>query len=118
VLQERLRRSTGDDERAAFQILLKAMEAPLRTIVANAGCDASEVMAEIRLAGAGHGFDVTTEQVVDVREAGIVDAAGVVKTGAFAAISSAALALTVDVIVHHREAEREFQHEPARRKRL
>lgn len=118
ALQERLRQSTGDDERAAFQILLKAMEAPLRTIVANAGCDASEAMAQIRLAGAGYGFDVTKEQVVDVREAGIVDAAGVVKGAAFVAVSSAALALTVDVIVHHREPEREFQHEPARRKRL
>jgi chaperonin GroEL len=71
ALQTRLDQNTDSDERAAYRILIEAMAAPLRTIVANAGYDASDVMAEIRLAGPGHGFDVTSGQVVDMMQRGI-----------------------------------------------
>ncbi len=95
------------------------MEAPIRTIVANAGYDASEVLAEIKLAGPGHGFDVTSGQVVDVMQAGIWDAAVVQKSAAYTAIASAALALTVDVLVHRKEqSEHATARGPAKRKRL
>jgi chaperonin GroEL (HSP60 family) len=50
----------------------------------------------------GAGFDVIKGQVVDMRQAGIYDAASVVKAAAFSASHSAALALTVDVLVHGR----------------
>jgi len=61
--------------------------------------------AEVRLAGANHGFDVTNAQVVDVMQAGIYDPATVQKGSVFGALSSAALALTIDVLVHHAELE-------------
>jgi len=120
ALRRRLEPSHDDDERAAYRILLKAVEVPFRTIVTNAGYDASDVMAEVRLAGPGHGFDVTREQVVDVQRAGIYDVAAVHKSAVYAAISSAALALTVDVLVHHRfdPDERPVGRTPSPRKRL
>ncbi|MEA3334349.1 MAG: chaperonin GroEL [Chloroflexota bacterium] len=118
ALRERLQQSESVDERAAFQILIKALEAPIRAILQNAGLDASDVMADIRLAGNGYGFDVTTETVVNMKEAGIVDATAVQKAAVFSAVSGAALALTVDVIVHHRQPERQIKREPATRKRL
>ncbi len=102
-LWERLDCSADADERAAYRILIKAMEAPIRAILTNAGYDASEVMAEIRLAGNGHGFDVRSRRVVDMAQAGIWDAAAVLKTAVHSAVSGAALALTTDVLVHRKQ---------------
>ena len=118
-LERQLEQSQEPDARAAYHILIKALEVPLRTIVANAGYDASEVMAHITLAGAGHGFDVTTGQVVDVAEAGIYDATSVQKAAAYVAIASAGLGLTTDVLVHRKEqGESAAVQKPGKRKKL
>ena len=105
AIQKLLDQSTEADERAAYRILLKALETPIRTIIANAGHDVGDLMAEIRQAGPGHTFDVTTKQVVDVVEAGIFDVAPVQREAVRSAVSSAALALTVDVMVHHKKPQ-------------
>jgi chaperonin GroEL len=110
VLQPLLDQSTDTDERAAYRILRKAMETPIRTIVSNAGYEAQEVLGQIMAAGGCHGFDVTSGQVVDVMQVGIWDAATVQKTAVSTAIAGAAQALTVDVMVHHR---RQPEHKPA-----
>ena len=109
ALQQRLDQSTDPDERAAYRILLKVSETPIRTILANAGYDASDIMAEIRLAGPGYGFDVLAKEVVNVAEAGIFDVAAVQRAAIHSAVSSAAMALTVDVVVHHKEPEQSMQ---------
>jgi chaperonin GroEL len=103
ALQKLLDQSTGTDERAAYRILIDALAEPLRTIVTNAGHDDRDVMAEIRLAEPGYGFDVTTEHVVNMIEAGIYDTAATQKAAVHAAVASAALALTIDVLVHRTE---------------
>jgi chaperonin GroEL len=104
-LQEMLDQSTDPDERAAYRILIKALEEPVRTILTNAGYDASDVMAEIKRADAGHGFDVRSGQIVDMAKAGIFDAASVQKAAVHSAVASAALALTIDVLVHHKKPQ-------------
>jgi len=103
ALLHKLEQSTDPDERAAYRILIRALEAPIRTILTNAGHDASEVMAEIKGARPGHGFDVRSGQVVDVAQAGIFDSAGVQRQVIHSAVGGAALALTVDVLVHHKQ---------------
>lgn len=127
VLQQMLDQSADTDERAAYRILIKAMEEPIRTIVSNAGYDAYEVMAQIKLAGPfdgaqdrpGYGFDVTSGHIVDMMQAGIWDAAIVQKSAVYAAISSAAQALTIDVLVHRQEQpEHATIKGPSKRKRL
>jgi len=118
VLREKLAGGSDADERAAYRILIGALEEPFRTIVSNAGYDASDVMAEVRLAGAGYGFDVTSGKVVDMVQAGIYDAAMVLKAAVYGALTTAALALTVDVLVHHGEMEQAPLPQPATRKRL
>jgi len=105
ALQRMVDQSTDPDERAAYRILIKALEEPIRTILTNAGHNASEVMAEIKRAGAGYGFDVRSRQVVDMVQAGIFDAASVQKAAVHSAIAGAALALTVDVLIHHKKPE-------------
>ncbi len=105
ALQRLLAGSTEADERAAYQILLRALEQLMRTIASNAGHDPHAVMAQVEQAGPGCGLDATTGQVVPMAEAGIFDVATVLKSAVISAISSAALALTVEVIVQHRTPE-------------
>jgi chaperonin GroEL len=109
ALQCQWEQTTDLDERAAYRILIKALEAPMRTLLTNAGYDASEVMAEIKQVGPGHGFDARSEKIVDMVQAGIWDAAAVTKAAVHSAVASAALALTVDVLVHHKEPEKSTQ---------
>jgi chaperonin GroEL len=120
LLQDRLDQSRDTDERAAYRILLEAMTVPFRVLVTNAGFDDRDLLAEIRLAGKpGFGFDVASERVVDMMEAGIWDAAVVQKAAVYAAISSAALALTIDIMVHRTEQpDYATGRGPGKRKRL
>jgi chaperonin GroEL len=119
ALQVRLNECGDPDARAAYRILLEAMEAPMRVIAANAGYDSSEVMAHVKLAGSGHGFDVASGQVADMTQAGIYDATSVQKAAVYAAIASAGLALTIDVLVHRKEQpEHANPKAPGKRKRL
>lgn len=103
ALAEKLAQSGTADEQIAYRILITALEAPLRTIANNAGYQASVVMAHLNQKGDGFGFDVRSGEVTDVTQAGIWDAAAVVKAAARGAISGAALALTTDVFVQHRK---------------
>jgi chaperonin GroEL len=100
ALRERLGNASDPDERAAYKILISSLEAPIRTIIANAGYDASAIIAEIRLAGPGYGFDARSGQVVEMAQAGIFDSASVCRAAVQGAGSQAALALTIDVLVH------------------
>jgi len=119
ALQEALARSEEAEERGAYRILIKALAEPLRTLVSNAGYDASEAMAEVRMAGPGFGFDVTVGRAVDVMKAGLYDPAIVLKSAAYGAVSAAALALTVDVLIHRTEQPKHAEvHVPSKRKKL
>ena len=103
ALQRMLDDSTDADERAAYRILIRAMEEPMRTIAANAGYDPSDVMAEVRHAGPGYGFDARTGQIVDMAQAGVYDAVAVQKAALRGAIETAAMALTIDVLIHRKK---------------
>jgi chaperonin GroEL len=103
ALQGKLNESSNPDERAAFNILIKAVEAPFRAIMSNSGYEPSEVLARIRLhPNEGCGFDVRSGQVVNMVEAGIFDSAKAQKMATQSAITSAALALTTEVLVQHK----------------
>ena len=93
------------ESRAARLIVAMAAEAPIRQLLANAGYDPSEVLARLGLDGGASGFDVMADAIVDVAEAGILDVAQVQLEALHRAVSSAALALTIDVLVLHREPE-------------
>lgn len=89
-----------NEEYAANSILLKAIETPTRTLLSNAGIEAGEILGKINRAGPEYGFDVIRRQIVNMTKAGIFDPASVIKAIAFSAIHSAALALTIDVLIH------------------
>jgi chaperonin GroEL len=103
LLRDQLALARDPDEQAAYRILVKALEMPMRTIAANAGHDASEVLAEVRPAGAPHGFDVAGGRVVNMVQAGILDSAAVHKAVIRDVISAAGLALTIEVLVQRKD---------------
>jgi chaperonin GroEL len=88
------------DVQAGVNIVLKALEAPIRQIADNAGVEASIVVGKIlENESATFGFNAQTEQYVDLIEAGIVDPAKVVRTALQDAASIASLIVTTEALV-------------------
>ena len=107
ALENSLEPGADSDARAARGMLLRALEAPLRSICANAGF-ASAKVADLDGAPAGHGIDVRSGAIVDVLEAGIIDVASVTEAALRGAVTSAALALTIDVLLRHKHPQATF----------
>lgn len=97
-----LNKAENPDERAAYTILLEALEVPFRTIVTNAGFNAGKALAQVEQAGPGYVFDILARQVSELRESGVYDSAAVVKGAVRSAISGAALGLTTEAVIHRK----------------
>jgi chaperonin GroEL len=87
------------DEKIGVEIVLRALESPIRQIVNNCGLDGSVVADEVRSMAANKGFDANTREYVDMYKAGIIDPAKVVKNALLNASSIAGLMLTTQVLV-------------------
>jgi chaperonin GroEL len=99
---------TGDsDARAAKRIMRQALRQPIRALCHNAGYDSAK-LAELQGTPGGYGIDVRSGAIVDVIEAGIVDVASVLESALRGAVTSAALALTIDVLLHHKTPEQSY----------
>jgi chaperonin GroEL len=93
-------KSENPDVQAGINIVLKALEAPIRQIVENAGVEGSIVVGKIgENKSQTFGFNAQTEQYVDMLEAGIVDPAKVVRTALQDAASVAGLLITTEAMV-------------------
>ncbi|MBE7057133.1 MAG: chaperonin GroEL [Ruminococcaceae bacterium] len=99
AVEELCEELTGDEKTGA-KIILKALEAPLRQIVDNAGLDGSVIVKEIKDdEEATLGFDAYSEKYVNMLEAGIVDPAKVVRIALENAASIASMVLTTESLV-------------------
>ena len=87
------------DEKTGAKIILKALEAPLRQIVINAGLEGSVVVNKVRESEVGIGFNALTETYVDMVEAGIIDPAKVTRSALQNANSVASTLLTTESVV-------------------
>jgi chaperonin GroEL len=94
--------ATGD-EAAALAALIHALEEPLAVIARNAGHEAAGVVAHARSCPPNWGFDAVSGRFVDMWSAGILDPVPMLQRALAAAVSGAAMLLTADVLVHHRE---------------
>ena len=87
------------DEKTGAQIVLKALEAPLFHISANAGLEGSVIINKVRESAVGTGFDALKEEYVDMVAAGILDPAKVTRSALQNATSVAATLLTTESVV-------------------
>ena len=93
-------KSENPDVQAGINIVLKALEAPIRQIVENAGVEGSIVVNRIHEnKSQTFGFNAQTEEYVDMLDAGIVDPAKVVRTALQDAASVAGLLITTEAMI-------------------
>ncbi|HTO05528.1 MAG TPA: chaperonin GroEL [Myxococcota bacterium] len=84
------------DERTGVRILRQALEAPTRQIAVNSGCDAGVVVERMRAGAGSFGFDAARGRYVDLVEAGIIDAAKVIRSALDNAVSVAGVLLLAE----------------------
>ncbi len=88
------------DMRVGYEVVLKALEMPLRQIAMNAGVDAGVVVEKVKQAKGNAGYDAVKDEVVmDMLAAGIVDPVKVTRTGLERASSAAAMILTTEALI-------------------
>lgn len=101
------------DQDAGIRIVRRALEAPLRAIVANAGEEPSVVVAKVADAKGNHGYNAATGEYGDLVEIGVVDPTKVTRTALQNAASIAGLILTTDATVAQAAEEPKLQAAPA-----
>lgn len=94
----------NDDQNAGINILRRAMEAPLRQIVANAGDEASVIVNEVKNGSGNYGYNAATGEYGDMLEMGILDPAKVTRSALENAASVAGLMLTTEVMITEKPA--------------
>ena len=92
---------TGDneDQNVGIALALRAMEAPIRQIAANAGAEGSVVVDKVKAGSGAFGYNAATGEYGDMIEMGILDPAKVTRTSLQAAASVAGLMITTEAMV-------------------
>lgn len=93
------------DETTGIQIVLKAIEAPLRQIVANAGGEGAVVVNAVREGSDDYGYNARTEEFVNMYEAGVIDPTKVSRVALENAISISGMMLTTECVIADIEEE-------------
>jgi chaperonin GroEL len=96
---EELAAGMEGDEKTGAEIVAKALEAPLRTIVENAGLEGAVVVNQVKASADGIGFDAVKENYVDMMKEGIIDPVKVTKSALLNAVSVASTLLTTEAAV-------------------
>ena len=96
---EKVAKNLNDDEKLGAEIVLKALEEPVKQIARNAGLEPAVILENVKKASTGFGFDADKEQYVDMKKAGIVDPTKVTRSALQNAASIAAMVLTTESLV-------------------
>jgi chaperonin GroEL len=95
----------NEDQNVGIALALRAMEAPLRQIVRNAGGEASVVLNEVKKGTGNFGYNAATGEYLDMIEAGIIDPTKVTRTALQAAASVAGLMITTEAMIADKPAD-------------
>lgn len=90
---------TSGDEKTGVQIILRALEEPVRQIAANAGLEGSVIVDKVIHSEIGIGFDALNEKYVNMIDTGIVDPAKVTRSALQNAASVSSMVLTTESVV-------------------
>lgn len=100
-----LNSNVNSDEAAGSNIVMRAIEEPLRQIVANAGLESSIICNRVKLETGNIGYNAKTNVFEDLVEAGVIDPAKVTKTALRNAASIASMILTTDCVIVEKQDE-------------
>ncbi len=95
------------DEKVGFDIIRRAIEAPLRIITANAGVEGSIVVQKVKEGKGNYGYNARTEVYEDLVKAGVIDPTKVTRTALENAASVAGLLLTTEAVVYEKPKEKD-----------
>jgi chaperonin GroEL len=109
---EKIRGSAKGDEKIGIDIVLHAIQAPMRQIADNCGIDGSVVVDEVSQKPTDTGFDANSQEYVDMVKAGIIDPLKVVRSALTNAASIAGLMLTTEALVTNLEDDDKKQRAP------
>jgi chaperonin GroEL len=98
--------SPNADIQAGINIVLKALESPIRQIAENSGVEGSIVVGKVLEKSGNWGFDAQNETYVDMVEAGIIDPTKVVRTALQDAASVAAILITTEAMIAERPKDK------------
>jgi len=96
---ERLKEKNEDIQKG-INIVMRALEEPLRQIASNAGCEGSVIVNEAKSRKGSEGWDAATETWVDMFQKGIIDPTKVTRTAIQNAASIAGLMLTTEAVIN------------------
>ncbi|MGF7059547.1 chaperonin GroEL [Brassicibacter mesophilus] len=105
---EKLLSTVSGDEKTGINIILRALEEPVRQIAANAGLEGSVIVEHVKTKEIGIGFDALNEKYVSMIEAGIVDPTKVTRSALQNAASVSAMVLTTEGVVADEEEEQDM----------
>lgn len=95
----------NEDELAGIRIVIKAIEAPIRQILSNAGLDASLIVGKIREGKAGYGYNLMTNQYEDLINSGIIDPAKVTRVALKYSSSIASMIMLTECLIVEKPEE-------------
>lgn len=98
----------NDDERIGVEIIKRALEEPIRTIVANAGIEGSIVVQKVKEGKADFGFNARTEKYENLLKAGVIDPVKVTRVALENAASIAGLLLTTECTIVDKPEKKEM----------
>lgn len=101
------------DEQLGLQIIMRALEEPMRIISSNAGYESSVVVNRVRAESGNFGFDAKIGEYVDMIAAGVIDPAKVVRSALQNAASVSGLLLTTEAIIAELPEEKKENKSPA-----
>ena len=96
---EKIAKDLEGGEKLGAEIVLKALEEPVKQIARNAGLEPAVILENVKKSAEGFGFDAEKEQYVDMKKAGIVDPTKVTRSALQNAASVAAMILTTESLV-------------------
>ena len=96
---EKVAKSLYGGEKLGAEIVLKALEEPVKQIARNAGLEPAVILDNVKKSAVGFGFDADKEQYVDMKKVGIVDPTKVTRSALQNAASVAAMVLTTESLV-------------------
>ncbi len=103
-------KGSNEDETTGVQIVKRALEEPLRQIVANAGIEGSIVVQKVREGKADYGFNARTEEYENLLKAGVIDPTKVTRIALENAASIAGMLLTTECVVADKPKKEEAPH--------
>jgi chaperonin GroEL len=102
---EEAKKKAKGDEKIGVEIVLRALDSPMRQIADNGGIDGSVVVDEVSRKSANIGYNANTGEYEDMLKAGVIDPVKVVRTALSNAASIAGLLLTTEALVTNYESE-------------